>query len=238
MGHPHVALHLLAVGVAGQHRQCDFYGGLDLGGGLRCPDGHGTWTGKGGGFAAPRASLHPIPPSLPQLGAWIVAQLCKSDATPPLSPRRALSFDGGRSFTSTTRVERAQEADASRNMQFVIAVVLVGVITATSFAPNIDWAAHVGGLVGGVLCATAIWGGPSVTPPLRRAHAPPPPAPRYPPWCGKLLRYTAGCGYVGLVAGGSWVLWGGATVPPPALLDYCALVVKPAYPWITCMSVW
>jgi membrane associated rhomboid family serine protease len=52
----------------------------------------------------------------------------------------------------------ADETHQQRIAQLMIAVINIGIIMAFSFTPLIDWAAHLFGLIGGVLIAGAIFG--------------------------------------------------------------------------------
>jgi hypothetical protein len=80
-----------------------------------------------------------------------------------------------------------------------------------SFVPNIDWAAHVGGLVGGLLAGGWAFGGALKSRRKRLLVR----------WGGAAL--LAGCSALGL----AWLFL--YSQPPLALLEFCTLVVKPAY---------
>lgn len=49
-----------------------------------------------------------------------------------------------------------EECRAQRNCQLVIVVGAVVVTLATSFSPNVDWAAHMGGALQGILWGVAL----------------------------------------------------------------------------------
>ena len=76
--------------------------------------------------------------------------------------------------------------------------------------PNVDWAAHVAGLVAGALLGMLAFGGAAKR-----------------PW---LVRTTGGVAFLGLSAAGVAALLTGVVVPPRELLLYCTYVVRPAYP--------
>lgn len=81
-----------------------------------------------------------------------------------------------------------------------------------SFVPYVDWAAHVAGLVGGVLAGMAAFAGRCEAPAKRLA-----------------MRWAGAVGLLGLFALGVAACYT-MTRPPVELLRFCSDLVRPAYP--------
>lgn len=88
----------------------------------------------------------------------------------------------------------------------------ISVILGMSFVPYIDWAAHVGGLIGGIFAGLWMFGGRCERP-LKRF----------------MVRYGGLLAFVACTAGGLAYLFL-VTQPPKELLAFCSEVVKPSFP--------